>query len=89
VTAAVDHAADADDVADLELRDVAADCGDAADDLVAGDAGVERAFPFALGVWRSEWQTPQNAMSIATSVLPGSRRSNENGASGVSGDCAA
>ncbi len=49
VPAAVDHAADADDIADLELGDVAADRGDVADDLVAGDAGVERAFPLALG----------------------------------------
>ncbi|PAV70940.1 hypothetical protein WR25_02188 [Diploscapter pachys] len=47
MAAAVDHAADAGDVADLELRHVAADRGDATDDLVAGDAGVERPVPLA------------------------------------------
>jgi hypothetical protein len=37
-------------------------------------------------VWRSEWQTPQNMMSIATSFGPGSRRSKLNGAIGLSAD---
>ncbi len=37
----VDHAADGGEVAGLELGDGGANLGDAADDLVAGDAGVD------------------------------------------------
>ena len=37
----VDHAADGGEVAGLELGDGGADLGDAADDLMAGDAGVD------------------------------------------------
>ncbi len=40
-------------------------------------------------VCRSEWQTPQNRMSIATSFGRGSRRSKLKGASGVVALCAA
>ena len=40
-------------------------------------------------VCRSEWHTPQNRMSIATSPAPGVRRVKLNGASGVVADCAA
>ena len=47
--AGVDHAARGADVADLDLRDLGADRGDAADDLVARDAGIVRARPFATG----------------------------------------
>ena len=47
--AGVDHAARGADVADLDLRDLGADRGDATDDLVARDAGVVRARPFAAG----------------------------------------
>jgi hypothetical protein len=39
--------------------------------------------------WRSEWQTPQKAMSSSTSFGPGSRRSNSNGTSGVAAASAA
>jgi hypothetical protein len=46
VAAAAAQAADADRVADLEAGHVAADGADLADDLVAGDAGIERARPF-------------------------------------------
>ena len=49
VAAAVDHAADTRDVADLELGDVAADRGDAADDLVTRHAGKQRALPLRTG----------------------------------------
>src|SRR3954468_1185586 len=52
VLAAVDHAADADRIADLELRDVAADRSDLADDLVSRHARIERARP--LGAHRVE-----------------------------------
>ena len=38
----IDHAADRGEVAGLELRDCGADLGDAADDLVAGNARVDR-----------------------------------------------
>ena len=41
----VHHAADADGVADLELRDLGADGGDAADDLVARARRVDGAAP--------------------------------------------
>ena len=47
--AGVDHAARGADVADLDLGDLGADRGDAADDLVARDAGIVRARPFAAG----------------------------------------
>ncbi len=49
MTAAVDHAADADDLADLGLGDLRSDLGDPADDFVAGDAGKGDARPFAAG----------------------------------------
>lgn len=45
--AAVDHAANADQIAFLEAADVGTDGGDAADDLVTRHAGVEGAGPFA------------------------------------------
>lgn len=48
-TAGVDHAARGADVADLELRHLGADGRHAADDLMARDAGVVRARPFAAG----------------------------------------
>jgi len=44
--AAVDHAADADRVADLEGADMIANRGHMADDFVAGNAGIEGAVPF-------------------------------------------
>lgn len=44
--AAVDEAADSDRVADLEARNLGADGADVADNLVPGNAGVERAAPF-------------------------------------------
>ena len=47
--AGVDQAARSADVADLELRHLGADGCHAADDLVARDAGVVRARPFAAG----------------------------------------
>src|SRR5579872_556804 len=34
-----------------------------------------KAFHSSRTVWRSEWQTPQNRISIWTSLSPGSRRS--------------
>jgi hypothetical protein len=49
LAAAVDHAADAGDVADLELGDVVTDRGDSAHDLMARDARIQGAFPLALG----------------------------------------
>lgn len=45
--AGVDHAADADEVADLVLGDLGADLGDAADDLVADDLRVGDGAPLA------------------------------------------
>ncbi|GAB7555669.1 hypothetical protein NRB_51900 [Novosphingobium sp. 11B] len=47
VAAAVDHAADADGVADLEAADFAAHRADGADDLVTGNAGEKGAAPLA------------------------------------------
>jgi hypothetical protein len=44
--AGIDQAADADRVADGELRHLAADGADVADDLVAGHAGIFRPAPF-------------------------------------------
>src|SRR5262245_57145670 len=38
--------------------------------------------------WMSEWQTPQNRISIRTSLGPGARRSKLHGASGASADWA-
>ena len=73
----VDHAADRGEVAGLELGDGGADLGDAADDLVAGDAGVDGghdAAPLVADWWRSEWQMPQKRISICTSCSVGSRR---------------
>ena len=40
-------------------------------------------------VWMSEWQMPQNRMSIWMSSAPGSRRWKENGASGAVAESAA
>ena len=51
--AAVDHAADRDDVADLVPGDLGADRGDLADDLVARDDRVAGAVPVVAAVWRS------------------------------------
>ena len=47
MAATVDHTAHADEIADREASDVAADRGHPADDLMAGDGGIERAAPFA------------------------------------------
>lgn len=47
LAAGVHHAADADTVADLVLRDVLADGGDVADDLVADDLRVLDLAPLA------------------------------------------
>ena len=47
--AGVDHAARGADIADLDLGDLGAHRGDAADDLMARDAGIVRARPFAAG----------------------------------------
>ncbi len=49
----VDHAADRGEVAGLELGDGGADLGDAADDLVAGNAGIDgghHAAPLVAGL---------------------------------------
>ena len=49
----VDHAADRGEVARLELGDGGADLGDAADDLVAGNAGIDgghHAAPLVAGL---------------------------------------
>jgi hypothetical protein len=60
LAAAVDQAADADDIADLEAADRAADRADVADDLVARHAGIQACPPIPTRtVCRSEWQTPQ------------------------------
>ncbi len=67
----------ADEVAGLELGDRRADRGHAADDLVAGHARVDgrhHVVPLVAHVCRSEWQMPQNRMSICTSGRSGSRR---------------
>ena len=48
-TTGIDHAARGTDVAHLEFRDLGADRGHTADDLVTGDAGVARAGPFTAG----------------------------------------
>jgi len=45
--ATVDHAADADQIAFLEAADPGADGGDATDDLMSGNTGVEGTGPFA------------------------------------------
>ena len=74
----VDHAADRGEVAGLELRDRRADLGDAADDLMARDAWVDSGHDTRSTrcgpEWRSEWQMPQNRISICTSCSVGSRR---------------
>src|SRR6185312_11383677 len=46
VLAATDQAAHTHGVADLEAGDLATDCADVADDLVARHAGIQRAAPF-------------------------------------------
>ena len=50
VLAGVDHAADADHVADLEVLDVRANRADPADDLVARHHRVDAAAPFVAGL---------------------------------------
>jgi hypothetical protein len=67
LAAAVDHAADADQVAHLVLAHAGPDLGDAADDLVPRHAGVDGVRPFVLAWWMSEWHTPQYSTSISTS----------------------
>jgi hypothetical protein len=57
LAAGVDHAADPDPVADLVLRDLGADLGDDAGDLVARDHREGRG-PTPAPVWMSEWQMP-------------------------------
>jgi hypothetical protein len=47
VLTAIDHAADADPLTDLELRDMTADAGHATDDLVTRHARIEGPRPFA------------------------------------------
>ncbi len=59
MAAAVDHAADADQIADLVLGHVAADGGHAADDLMPGTHGYWVPAHSPRAVCRSEWQTPQ------------------------------
>lgn len=49
VAAAIDHAADPDEFADLELGHLSADRHDAADDLVTGNRRVQRVMPFVAG----------------------------------------
>ena len=47
--AAIDHAANADEVAGLEFLHGAADGAHAADDFMSGDDGVHRAAPVVAG----------------------------------------
>ena len=49
VLARIDHAADAHDLSDLEMGDVRTGLGDAADDLVARNAGIDCSRPLATG----------------------------------------
>ena len=95
LAAGVDHAADADAVADLVLGDLGADLLDDAGDLVARAPAGRCASPHSSRpVWMSEWQIPAKAILIRTSVGPRSRRSMvvfSNGAfgrGGVGGDVA-
>ncbi len=86
--AAVDHAADADDIAQLEARDVLADGTDTSDDFmarhggVAGCPAIPRA-PYEVGVADAAVQDLDGDV-----VDPGSRRSMVSGASAVVGDWA-
>ena len=76
IPAGVDHAADADAVADLVARDVAADLGDAADDLVAGHDRKRLRSQSPFTVWMSEWRMPPAYSTwMRTSLEPTARRS--------------
>ncbi len=73
----VDHAADCGEVADLELGYRRADFGDAADDFVAGDAGVDGghdAAPLVAGLMQVGVTDAAEEISICTSFSVGSRR---------------
>ena len=48
VVAGIDHAADADEIADLMTGDIWTNCGDAADDFMTGHAGIYGVFPFVF-----------------------------------------
>ena len=50
VAAGIDHAADRGEIAGLELRHVAANLHDAADDFMAGDHGIDGVPPFVAGL---------------------------------------
>ena len=72
----VDQAADRGEVAGLNLV-TRPDPGDTPDDLMAGDDRVDGghdAAPLVADQWRSEWQMPQNRISICTSCSVASRR---------------
>jgi hypothetical protein len=75
LAAGVDEAADADAIAGGKLADGVAHIGDDPGDLVAGDHRKDRSAHSSLTWWMSEWQIPQNLMSISTSCSPRSRRS--------------
>ena len=73
----VDHATDSGNVAGLEFGDRGAGCQNAADNFVAGYQGVDggKDVLHSLRTWcKSEWQMPQNRISICTSFSVGSRR---------------
>ena len=83
--AAVDHAADRDRVADAVARDLVADRGDRADDLVAGDHRVARAAPVvAAGVQVAVADAGVGDLDGDSSGRS-ARRSNSIGRSGWSG----
>jgi hypothetical protein len=72
----IHHATYRREVPGFEPGDCGAGPGDTADDLMAGDAGIHGWHDVALfRTWgRSEWQIPQNRISICTSCSVGSRR---------------
>jgi hypothetical protein len=59
VLAGVHHAADGDEITRLVALDLAADLHDAADDLMAGNKGIQVPPQSLRAMCRSEWQTPQ------------------------------
>jgi hypothetical protein len=89
VSAAIDHAADAGQVADLEIPYLVADGDDPADDLVARDRRIQRVLPLvARGVQVGVADAAEQDVDLDVFGTR-ARRSISKGASGLRGSWAA
>ena len=79
--ATVHHAANAGMVAHPEFRHVLSDRRDNSRNFMPGHLRIFLRTPIAAKLMMSEWQMPQNLISISTSSSPSGRRSNDHGPS--------